>query len=292
MEGASPLGLTWPALWERLRSLVPDDPRPLQLAFLLAFLAVGLAERLLPPAEGPLCLAAALLAQALGARFARVSASYASAAITGLGVALLLRSDLAFVPPLAAAAGVLSKFALRIQGRHLFNPANLGLCLALALTPHAWTSPAQWPEAAILQLAFVALGLLVVHRALRSDVSLAFVVAWAALALGRVLWLGQRLEVAAHELLTGSLLVFAFFMISDPKTTPSSRPGRLVFAAAVAALAFFFQGALWSQAALFWALLCLAPLVPLLDVALPAPRFNWPKESPWSASPSPSPSSL
>ena len=79
-----------------------------------------------------------------------------------------------------------------------------------------------------------------------------------------------------HQLLTGGLIVFAFFMISDPKTTPDHRAGRIVFAAAVAVLAFILQHGFWIQPALFWALFALSPLTPLLDRLLPADAFRWP----------------
>ena len=55
--------------------------------------------------------------------------------------------------------------------------------------------------------------------------SLAFLGSWVLLKLGRVLWLGQRPAVLGHQLLVGSLILFTFFMISDPKTTPDRRLG-------------------------------------------------------------------
>jgi Na+-translocating ferredoxin:NAD+ oxidoreductase RnfD subunit len=127
---------------------------------------------------------------------------------------------------------------------------------------------------------FAVLGLAVTSRAFRSDISLAFLGSWLLLKAGRVLYLGQKPAVLGHQMLTGGLIVFAFFMISDPKTIPDSRLGRLIFAACVAVLAFTLQHGYWVQPALFWALFLLAPLTPLLDWLLPAKRYAWPTDHP------------
>ena len=64
-----------------------------------------------------------------------------------------------------------------------------------------------------------------------------------------------------------SLILFAFFMISDPKTTPAkSRPARFAFGAIVAAGAFALQYVAYAQNALLWALLLAAPLTPIFDL--------------------------
>lgn len=270
-----------PRPWQHgLEALARLDPRWFQIAFLGSFLALGIHLDVVPWWQGPITLVAALGTQALLFRLLDIpSVGYLSPAITALGLTLLLRSDVVFVPALAAAAAIAGKVFLRVRGKHLFNPANLGLVLAMALTSHAWTSPSQWREESVLVLWFVLLGLGVTLRSFRSDVSLAFLASWFLLKLGRVLYLGQRFDVLPHQLLTGGLIVFAFFMISDPKTTPDQRGGRVLFAASVAALAFVLQHGFWIQSALFWALFALSPLTPLFDRLLPAPRFQWtPKE--------------
>ena len=120
-------------------------------------------------------------------------------------------------------------------------------------------------------------GGLVAWRALRSDVALAFLVAWAGLLFGRALWLGDPLAIPLHQLQSGSLLLFAFFMISDPKTTPDARGCRLAFGALVAALAFHLQFVLYRPSGgLILALFLLSPLVPVLDRLFPGPRYAWP----------------
>jgi len=251
----------------RLRDLrLPKDPRWLQIAFLSSFLAVGLCARDFPLWHAPLVFATALVTQIAFARLLKLpDASLLSPVITSFGLTLLLRTDLLWVPPLAAFLAIASKFVLRIRGRHFVNPANFGLCACMLLTPHAWCSPAQWGEGPLLLLWVLALGCMVAHRAFRSDVSLAFLGSWVLLRAARVLYLGQRAPVLLHQLESGGLLLFTYFMISDPKTTPRARVARLAFASCVAALAFSLQHVAYARNPIIWALFLCAPLVPLLD---------------------------
>src|SRR5206468_8351746 len=104
---------------------------------------------------------------------------------------------------------------------------------------------------------------------------IAFLIAWFGLKAARVLYLGQAPAVFLHQLQVASLIVFAFFMISDPKTTPDHRAGRIAFAVAVATLGFYFQAFRWIQNGLLYSLFFLSPLVPLVDKVLRAARYYW-----------------
>ncbi len=134
----------------------------------------------------------------------------------------------------AAAAAISSKFLLRWNGKHVFNPTNFGIVAAMLATGRVWVSPAQWGNAAFFGFLLACAGLLVVHRAARSDVTFAFLATYLALVFGRSAWLGEPLAIPLHRLQSGALLLFSFFMISDPKTTPDSRAGRILFGGLVA----------------------------------------------------------
>jgi Na+-translocating ferredoxin:NAD+ oxidoreductase RnfD subunit len=119
------------------------------------------------------------------------------------------------------------------------------------------------------------LGALVTQRARRWDISWVFLVAFLGLIALRVVWLGQSWAVLGHQLQSGALLLFAFFMISDPMTIPNHRGARLIYAAVVASAAFAWQFYLFKPNALVWSLFLSTPLVPLLDRWLPAPKHVW-----------------
>ena len=122
---------------------------------------------------------------------------------------------------------------------------------------------------------FVALGALVSKKARRWDVSWMFLACFVGLVAARVVWLGQSPQVLLHQLQSGALLLFTFFMISDPMTIPNRRAARLLYAAVVALAACGWQYGLFKPNALVWALFLCTPLVPLLDRVLPAARFQW-----------------
>src|SRR5262249_5430569 len=82
--------------------------------------------------------------------------------------------------------------------------------------------------------------------------------------------------VPLHQLESGALLLFAFFMISDPRTTPDARRMRIPFGALVACGAAFVPFVLYRTNGLLWALALASPLVPILDRLMPAPRYSWP----------------
>jgi hypothetical protein len=166
-----------------------------------------------------------------------------------------------------------AKFVLRVRGKHVFNPGNLGVVFALLALPGTWVSPGQWGDDFALVGWFVALGGVVVHRARRADVSLAFLGFHLGFLALRVLWLGQRFAVWTHQLQSGALLLFAFFMISDPMTIPNHTRGRVAHAALVAAITYVWQFVLYRPNGLLWALFLAAPAVPLLDLVWPAARY-------------------
>ena len=77
------------------------------------------------------------------------------------------------------------------------------------------------------------LGAIVTRRAERGDISWGFLAMYLSAIAARDAWFGYRFAVWTHQLDSGALLLFAFFMISDPMTSPNSRRGRIAHAAVV-----------------------------------------------------------
>jgi Na+-transporting NADH:ubiquinone oxidoreductase subunit NqrB len=204
-----------------------------------------------------------------------LKSSLPSALITSLGLSLLLRADHYSTILLASTLAILSKFLLRFNDKHIFNPANFGIVAVLLLTPDAWVSPGQWGDEGWYALLFLGAGGLVLQKVGRWDTTVAFLSTYAGLEAIRNLWLGWTWDVWAHRLISGSLLLFALFMITDPRTLPNARIGRLIWAGAIALLTFILRNGYFISSAVFWALFALAPLSILLDRIFPAPRFVW-----------------
>jgi Na+-translocating ferredoxin:NAD+ oxidoreductase RnfD subunit len=143
------------------------------------------------------------------------------------------------------------------------------------VTKQVWVSPGQWGTAAFFAFLMACAGSLVVTRAARADVSLAFIAAFSALVIGRSLYLGEPLALPLHRLESGAFLLFSFFMISDPKTTPDSRAARILFATLVASTAWYVQFRLFRTNGLLWSLAIWSLVVPVLDRVFPSARYQW-----------------
>ena len=199
-----------------------------------------------------------------------------SALISGLSLCLLLRTNSPALALAGAATAIGSKFVFRIRGKHIFNPTNFALVALLLCAPgKVWVSPGQWGSVAFFGFLMLCLGGLVVHRAARADVALAFLGCYVSLLFARSYWLGEPIAIPLHRLESGSLLLFTFFMISDPRTTPDSRPGRVIFGFLVAVGAAWVQFRLFHTNSLLWSLAACSLAVPILDWLLPAGRFRW-----------------
>ena len=253
------------------------DPRLYQIATLSSLLVYGMGwlEFDITPARAALLLGTVLVTQAAGDRFERRAANWKSALISGLSLCLLLRTNDVLLAILAAVITIGSKFVIRFRGKHIFNPTNGGLVAMLLLSDRVWVSPGQWGSVALFALSMACVGGLVVNRARRSDVTLAFIACYSALLFGRSLSLGEPLTIPVHRLQSGALLLFTFFMISDPKTTPDSRAGRVLFAALVAFGAWYVQFRLFRTNGLLWSLALWSATVPLIDRLLPGGRYAW-----------------
>ncbi|MFN2387896.1 MAG: RnfABCDGE type electron transport complex subunit D [Thermoanaerobaculia bacterium] len=257
---------------------LPRDPRIYQIAALSGLLLYGMLFRGfdVTPLRAAVILIAALASQYACTRVWKLPVfDSKSALISALSLCLLLRTNFAALAILTAAVTIASKFAIRWDGKHVFNPTNFGLVAMMLATDAVWVSPGQWGSGVFFAFAIACAGLVVVQRAARADVTFTFLGVYAALLILRALWLGEPLAIPFHRLESGALLLFAFFMISDPKTTPDRREARILFAALVAAGAAWIHLRMFRTNGLLWSLAAFSALVPLLDRLLPGERHAW-----------------
>lgn len=210
-------------------------------------------------------LACALVEAALTFRSLRILAWPASGILTGSSIAFILRASgtrpgdwwslngIEFFL-LAALVALLSKHLIRPQGRHLFNPSNIGIVwVLLVIGPnHVFAQYLWWGPSVVgvvLSYAVILAGAVWVLRSVRMvPMALSYLVTFgvliALLALsGRTfiaIWQEGPIGGLAYWLniaLSPEVLVFVFFMISDPQTAPKAPTGRIGYGAAVAAVA-------------------------------------------------------
>jgi Na+-transporting NADH:ubiquinone oxidoreductase subunit NqrB len=266
-------------LTSRFAAWFQSDGRHFQIVSQVAFLCYGILALgwSADYAKYVCAFSGCVLAQLLAIKYAGFPAhSIKSALITALGLCLLLKANSPYLFLIAAAFAIGQKFLIKINVKHLWNPANFGIVLVILLSGEAWISPGQWGSAATLVFIIGTAGLAVLSNIKRLDTGIVFILTIAALEYSRVvLYLGWGHDVWLHKLTNGSLWLFAFFMITDPMTTPSAKPMRIVWSIAVASIAFYLSNFKFINAAPFWVLFFATPFTPVLDAFMKGKAFNW-----------------
>jgi enediyne biosynthesis protein E5 len=171
-----------------------------------------------------------------------------SAHITGLAVSMLLYANERLLPiAFAAVVAISSKYLFRVgtngRSRHFFNPSNLGITLTLLAFP--WVGIAQ-PYMFTENLSgagdWILPGLIVCTGSLlnakltkRMPLILAWLGGFVLQAAVRHLLLGNLLLASLNPMTGVAFLLFTFYMVTDPATTPSTVRGQVAFGAGVAA---------------------------------------------------------
>jgi len=258
------------------------DIRDYQILFLSLFLILGIATRdwTLHPEFIIVAIASCIITQIICSLLTKSektiqTINIRSPLITALGLSLLLRADHWSTMALAGFAAIASKFIFQFGEKHFFNPANFGIIAVLTLTNDAWVSPGQWGEEWWYALLFVGTGGMILQRIGRWDTTAAFLGAYSLLAAIRNMWLGWTWDVYFHHLMSGSLLLFSLFMVTDPRSIPNAPISRIIWAVSIALLTFILRNFFFLPTAVFWALFALAPLTILLDKFWVTPRFSW-----------------
>jgi enediyne biosynthesis protein E5 len=190
----------------------------------------------------------------------------ASAYISGISVGILVRSPAFWPYAVCSLLSIGSKYVLRWRGRHLWNPSNFGIAVMVFIVPAAVaTLSIQWGNALWPMLVIWTLGSAIIWRARRFHICATYVVSFLAFALLRSWITGEpwRAEISP---LTGPMYqLFIFFMITDPKTTVSTRRGQMLVAFLVAFVEMLLRLA-QSVYAPFYALFLVGPAANAVEI--------------------------
>jgi Na+-transporting NADH:ubiquinone oxidoreductase subunit NqrB len=152
-----------------------------------------------------------------------------SAYISGISCGILIRSPALWPFALASLLSIMSKYVLRVKGRHLWNPSNFGICALLFLAPETVAAlSVQWGNFKWPLIVIWVLGSIIIWRANRIHISATYVASFFAFAFLRSYITGDSpwAEVAP---ITGPMYqLFVFFMITDPKTTVKSKKWQCI----------------------------------------------------------------
>ena len=189
------------------------------------------------PKQLVVCVATCCAAETLFAWiFTRQILFPISAYITGLSIGLLLESYDVRVFVLASVWGIASKYFIRDRQGHFFNPSNFSVVSTLVLA-HGLATVApgsQWGGKAWIPMVILVLGTTMMVRVRRIDLVGAWLAGYVVMGLLRV-GLGQGGAVfALGPMLSGEFALFSFSMLPDPKTSPHTPTGRILWGAGIA----------------------------------------------------------
>jgi enediyne biosynthesis protein E5 len=168
--------------------------------------------------------------------------------ISSLAVSMLLYPNQRFTPiAFATVVAIGSKYFFRVsydgRSRHFFNPSNLGITVTLLsfhwvaiAPPYMFTENLRtWGDVALPALLVCTGSFLNIRLTKRWPLIAAWLVSFALQAVLRST-LGHTPLLSALAPMTGlAFLLFTFYMVSDPSTTPTSKWGQVLFGAGVAA---------------------------------------------------------
>ena len=155
-----------------------------------------------------------------------------SSFVTGLIVGYVISSDQAlWIIALASIFAISSKHLVRFRKVHIFNPAAVGIFLAV-LVLGAYT---QW-KAAYAWYIVVPIGIYFAARIRRLDLVASYFIA------SLFLYAPQAFlhNTSLFNLFGYFNYFFIFIMMIEPKTTPKTRLGRVIFGLGAAGFIFAF----------------------------------------------------
>jgi Na+-translocating ferredoxin:NAD+ oxidoreductase RnfD subunit len=213
------------------------------------------------------------IATAIGTELIVVRALYgrwphlASAYVSGISVGILVRSPAFWPYALCSAISILSKYVFRIKGRHIWNPTNFGVVAMLVLAADSVAGLSiQWGNNLLPMVLVWIFGTAILRAVGRLHITLTYLASFLILAWLRSVLVGQPL-LAEISPVTGPMYqLFMFFMITDPKTTLSSKRGQIVVTILIAILEAVFRLMQFVYAP-FYALFIIGPIANLIDIA-------------------------
>lgn len=193
--------------------------------------------------------------------------------ITALSLALLMEvsgtgsvSYLLYI--LAGILGISSKYFITYKNKHIFNPSNFAIVILLLVYGSVVKiNPNEWPTSFWLLLPIVIIGSRLIIKAKVVTVALSFFATEAILYSLIVLSgsTGQSMSFDGLTMLSPSLYIFTFYMITDPRTAPRNGQAKILYGTAIGALHWTFAGLGFGTVSLFLGLFVICLFVPLLE---------------------------
>jgi Na+-translocating ferredoxin:NAD+ oxidoreductase RnfD subunit len=204
----------------------------------------------------------------LGRLFAGRWPHLASAYISGISIGMLVRSPAVWPYALCSAISITSKYVLRVDGRHIWNPSNFGIVAMLVLAADTVASlSVQWGNNVLPMVVVWAFGTVIIHTLGRFHITATYVASFLAFAAVRAAVTGHPFVSEAAPITGPMYQLYIFFMITDPKTTVRSFRGQCAVAFLVAAVEAVLRLLEFVHAP-YYALFLVGPAANLVEIAI------------------------
>ena len=191
----------------------------------------------------------------------------ASAYISGISIGMLLRSPEFWPYPLCAAISIVSKYVLRVDGRHLWNPSNFGIVAMLVLASYTVAGlSVQWGNNLLPMVVVWVFGAIIIHTLGRFHITLTYVASFLFFAGIRHLVTGHPFLAEAAPLTGPMYQLYIFFMITDPKTTVHGKRAQCIVTVCIAAMEAALRLMQFVHAP-YYALFIVGPIANLIEIA-------------------------
>jgi hypothetical protein len=190
----------------------------------------------------------------------------ASAYISGISAGILVRSTLLWPYFLVSLVSITSKYVLRVEGRHIWNPTNFGVSAAAFLAPATITVLSiQWGNVLAPMIVIWLLGSVIVWRVGRAHISATYVASFLFFSWVTSLITGTPWSATVAPITGPMYQLFIFFMVTDPKTTVRSKFWQcvVVFLVALVEMILRLNQILYAP---FYALFIVGPVAMLVDL--------------------------
>jgi enediyne biosynthesis protein E5 len=261
----------------RRKLLTSLDNRYIAPAFITCILLVGhFTFGILESYEKTLLAIATsiVLELILGRVFFRKWLHPASAYITGISVGILVRSPAFWPYAVCSAISITSKYVLRVQGRHIWNPSNFGISVMLFLAAETVASLSiQWGNYLLPMVVIWVLGSVIIARLHRFHITGIYVVSFLVFAFLRSWMMGSPWQSEVAPITGPMYQLFIFFMITDPRTTVRSKRWQciVVFLVALVEMVLRLRQVVYAP---FYALFIVGPAALLVEIWLDSRRAS------------------
>ena len=177
-----------------------------------------------------------------------------SALVTALGIVLMIGYLKWYIPFVLITIALLQKKYIRLESSHIFNPSNFAVIAALILFyPKALPIIGQLGyQGYFILIVVLIMASAILIRVNRFAIPISFMIFYTLLEYIIIRSSNPYWEFShfLEQFFTTSFIVYIFFMLTDPKTTPNSLSLQIFFAAVVAfflvIIEYFTSARVWN----------------------------------------------